>query len=565
MRRHTCIQTFAAVATGVCAILLVIGASANCASPPQPPEDERVPETSAAEREFVPDFADVYESIHMLPAHPPESWDHEGMSPAHAAVANKERFDAWRRYEDGYVSFQYPDAPEVTLTVVRAGETFPVTGGPVSSCDNSFMRAYRLCLGKTTYGAILLTKRDEFDDGICLCGAISFRKYLVRDGSLYRFSLLERGNIVKKVQILRGGMRATVFEITHVPMSEAVYLKLALGFRIKGEAFEERAARDTVVAKYGFFGRLGFLEKGMDAAAVKAVMGASVWSTPAALGYSHTSDEHLLRTDVVVRLCDGRFRGFGFGDISYTNLPPPRGSVQWICEKTQEPFLVLEGLDLGDEKDYDLGPLTADAAAYIFERFLVLAPSADSADWDTLCRAVCDLHDKGHKDLRVLPVIKKRFLDLDLQQHWAAWALHKLDSDGSQPVFAERAGLLREALKDVGPDEFVELDVSNLMSFMNSASPSRKALLIACMDHPNKHLRADGYFRCSGIPAEKALPRLIKGLSEPDAHNRFMAAARFRDEYGDASHIEMLKVQLRVETDDSTKKALEKAILRLSE
>jgi hypothetical protein len=129
-----------------------------------------------------------------------------------AQAVRRPSFDEWVKYEDEFVVFYYPKSPYVAMRVITPGNGFRVSGEPVGiNTENTFFRAYCLMAGEITCCAVMLDRQDDFDQGICFCGSVVYDKYLFRNGSLYRFSFVYEGDI-KKIQILRSGLRAVFFE-----------------------------------------------------------------------------------------------------------------------------------------------------------------------------------------------------------------------------------------------------------------------------------------------------------------------------------------------------------------
>ncbi|MHC4250495.1 MAG: hypothetical protein ACYS9X_15310, partial [Planctomycetota bacterium] len=400
--------------------------------PPPPPSSE-------AEDAIIPDLDAVRDSIFLLPGRGPAngiSWRdrslNEVFTPEQVAVVRATSFPHWQLYEDEYVAFRYPQSPHISLQVQEVGDKSAVKGGAAADRGDTSIRKYRLMIGKRDYWMVMLGKEEDFDDGTCSCGKVVYTKYLFRNGALYRFSLLEwHQGAIKRIQILRGGMRVVLFGWAHMPIHQEMYLKLALGMQLKGEPLDEEKARRAIIEKYGFAGRAGFLEKGLPRQRIKALLGAPAEETDSSLTYRTVSDDWY-ETTYRFPLEQGGLAGLREDWCSTKGVPPTRGSVAWIYEKGT-------GLRASMRPpDRDMRRVTADDARFIFERFLVLAPEASAKDWRSLCQAVCDLRDKGYRDDRVVPVVKRRFLDFDLYQMWAAWILAKYDREGSQELFVKR-------------------------------------------------------------------------------------------------------------------------------
>ena len=183
----------------------------------------------------------------------------------------------WESYEDEYISFYYPKHPSITLEVkdnTPDKKNVVLPGGAASSSKNTYRRWYHLKYKEEDYCMILLDEQKEFDDGICLCGAVAFEKYMFHNGGLYRISLIgfndnnsgilhrEDGRI-KKIQVLKGQHRIVFIESTHSAISQENYLKIALSLKIKDVPCNKQEMMEYIKNKYGFVGKAGFLRKGL--------------------------------------------------------------------------------------------------------------------------------------------------------------------------------------------------------------------------------------------------------------------------------------------------------------
>jgi hypothetical protein len=255
-----------------------------------------------------PDCSDVRSRIQLLPrrsgdANPPLSERNEDPVAARANGLVAE----WKTFQDDHVIFRYPDDPGIRLEVKLPRDRITIGGNPVRSTEIDFVRAYRLANGKRTYGLLLLAETSEFDDSICFCGAVVYQKYLFRNGALYRFDFLKNG-LVKKAQIVGDDLRVVLFEWTHMRMTQEDYIKLALSVNLSTIPCDQVAMRKTIFDKYGFDGRLGFLEKGMSRDEVLALLGTPQTKTASSLTYVHTEDRW--QTTIVIDFHGGTFTGF---------------------------------------------------------------------------------------------------------------------------------------------------------------------------------------------------------------------------------------------------------------
>jgi hypothetical protein len=131
--------------------------------------------------------------------------------------------ERWQVFEDDILRFEYPKHPLFTVTVLdkKHPADIQVVGGVSSTADNSFERAYHLKAGTFFYGVIMVREADWFDEGLCMCGSIAFKKCLLADGTALEFSLLDSG-AVKKVQALGKKHLAILFEWTHSAVPQAL-------------------------------------------------------------------------------------------------------------------------------------------------------------------------------------------------------------------------------------------------------------------------------------------------------------------------------------------------------
>ncbi|MFH1022692.1 MAG: hypothetical protein V1809_04830 [Planctomycetota bacterium] len=484
--------------------------------------------------------------------------------------ASRNSFAKWKTYRDETVSFVYPDDPGIALEIMKPGDHV-VIHGMLRSEDPSFSTGYRLAAGATTIGMLMVGRSDEFDDGICLCGAIVFKKYLFHNDALFRFSFLDTGD-VKQVQALHGGVRAIFLEWTHSALSQDVYVKIASSLRLEGSGHDPEALRRRIYEKYGFDGRLGFLEPGMSENSViellgpparddNSLFGAVDPVVSAELAYGQVDGRALTITRVPMK--EGVFHGFG-KELPWREhwiLPPEKGSVEWIGE-------MVENVR-GGRRTYTLPPLDATQAKVIFDRFLEIGPTADGGNWGALCRCVRTLREKGFVDERILPVIRKRFLDPnpDLPQHFAAWLLYDYDSGGSRDLFSKRIRLSLDEVVKVDSDKYIFGssfdDLSNLFIFMGKEHPQTMTLLLEAMKHPNARARRDAFSFWNWLPSDVVRPRLHAGLADSDKWVRQKVSEIFAERFGSVADLPVLKERLGVEKNEATLKSLRAAITRI--
>jgi hypothetical protein len=477
-----------------------------------------------------------------------------------ADVTKRRDFARWKRFEDGLLSFEYPDDPHIVLEIKSPKDKIPVSGDPVRSEGYSFTKAYRLAVGKHTYCLLMVEKTDSFDDSVCFCGEEVFQKYLFLNGAMYRFSLLADGQI-KKIQALGNGVRVVLLEWTHSAMPQEVYAKTALSIRLKAPVADRAAMTKKIRDEYG---GIGFLESGMPRLQVVELLGKPTTENGSALTYVQTKERW--RTTTTIPLRNGAFQCFGRGWRTSEKLPPERGTVEWIVSTVEQ------------TTDYTVSgsarqppPSKADVD-YIFKRFLEIGPKAKDEDWNLLCRAIYGLRKAGHEDKRVLPIVRRRFLEPDVDQHYAAWLLDGYDSQGSRDLFAQRIRLTldesrRRNAKNQAEDEYLIVgpyaDLHNLLCFLRNSHPKFVSLLLDALSHPCARIRSDAYFFWDCLPDEKARSYLLKGLEDTDDGVRRWASSAFADKFGSKGDLAALRKRSAVERDDETRSNLNTAISRL--
>ena len=480
--------------------------------------------------------------------------------PLLARVAKRRDFDHRKRYEDEILSFEYPDDSSITLEIKGPKDAMPISGFPVRSEGYSFSKAYRLAVGEHTYCLLMVEKTDLFDDSICFCGEEVFQKYLFHNGALYRFSFLAGGQ-VKKIQVLGDGVRVVLLEWTHSDMSQQVYVKTALSIRLKAPVSDQTAMMRRIGDAYG---GIGFLELGMNRQQSVDLLGQPNQENETSLTYVQTDGRW--RTTTTIPLRNGVFQGFGATWQKSEELPAERGTVDWIVDTVERKR---------DHRVFDptVQPLPSNADVdYIFERFLEIGPKAKGDDWNLLCRAIYGLHKAGQVDKRVLPVVRKRFLEPGINQHYAAWLLDEYDSEGSRDLFAQRIRLtLNEARKRVGtkPEEDESPgfdpagDLHNLLSFLGRSHPNYVPFILEAMDHPCADIRGNAYFFWDCLPKDKAKSYLLKGLEDTNDQVRQWASGAFAKSFGSKADIPVLRKRVAVESDEYTLNNLKTAISRL--
>ncbi len=492
-----------------------------------------------------PDFARLVASLRVWPLQ-----EKRVTYPPHdSALAQTAAYAAWKRFEDEFIVFDYPDDGRIVVSVLDGEAAVKVSGGVLSTEPHKWFRAYRLAAGDETYCLIMLERTDSFDDSVCFCGSVVFKKCRFIDNALYRFSFLETGEI-KQIQARCDHVRAVLFEWTHLPIHQDVYLRIGLSLRLKNAPCDQKRLRQQVVETYGMRGKLSFLELGMDRAALIDLLGKPEREDTDALYYVERWE--LTETAFRVNLIDGRFRGLGAGWCTIRDLPTPRGSIAWI-------------LDVAGT------PQTCDELRYTFDRFCELAPGEGPYEWRDLCQAMIYLAWDGHQDRRVPGVMRKHLLNAALDQQAATEFLGEYDIEHSRDAFVELVEQKMEYAK-AHPDLWNwgapvadgDFNTSVLLRLIGPEHGAFQRLILAGMEHPYDWIRSDSYDYWGDLPQTVALPLLRMGLRDSSDRVRWRSASAFAETIGDESDLPLLRECLGHEDDDLAKKYLLAAIDRLS-
>lgn len=481
-----------------------------------------------------------------------------GAPPDIEAQASQARFTAWSRHEDEFLSFSFPKDPRVSLTIETPKDRTSVAGGPDETTKDSFFRRYQLTFSGETYCQLLLDRKSDFDDVGCFCGSVVYDKYLEHHGALYRFSLLEDGKI-KEIQILGDRLRLVLVEWILMPIHQEVYAQIALSVQLRQPPRDLRALRARIEQVYG---KAGFLEKGMDRAAVVSLLGPPTHEERGTLRYvfrkSHDTPPGSMIEEVTwtIPLKDGRFVELSPDWERRRWLAPERNSVQWVLAK-------LNGRPRGSDlvepaSDAELEPLLA--------RVVELLPKVDHRHWSDVCEAAAVLAQHGVKNPRVLEIVQARYLDPELLADQATEVLARYDLDGSQERFVKRFRLeldlakKPEALEKQSkyPGQWHPLE--RLLARLRLESPQRDALILEAIDHPNVSVRLAGYRFYDELPESTARSKLAKGLADPSPEIRRDCVKALAERFGD---LDLLRAHRAKETDEYVLETLKEELKKL--
>ncbi|UDQ97344.1 hypothetical protein AAEX28_09975 [Lentisphaerota bacterium WC36G] len=148
------------------------------------------------------------------------------------AVAAKKSFVNWKTFEDEFISFSYPDRPDIKLEIKQQGDEISTSGGEVGVFNNSFFKGYRLAIGGHTYFALHLDRDLNYLDSgwSCECGAIELNYIINNCGTLLCFDLMGDGN-VKLIQAMSDDLRIATSMSTHAPVSQEVFLEIGTSIK----------------------------------------------------------------------------------------------------------------------------------------------------------------------------------------------------------------------------------------------------------------------------------------------------------------------------------------------
>ncbi|BDS07857.1 hypothetical protein NT6N_28970 [Oceaniferula spumae] len=283
---------------------------------------------------------------------------------AEAKVLKQLKFEKWKKYEDEFISFEYPEHDLIKLKVNMATKPFKVEGGVCTTVDNSYKQAYFLRVGEATFGVFLLTPAKWLDDGICLCGPMVHHAYKLEQGTLTRFSMLP-GGAVKKAQVIGGGMRFMAFEWTHLACQKPVYERMVASMRLKTrEPGGNKTLRDQLIKHYGDDGKLGLIHRGASATSLINTFGEPNKKTDEGIwSWSWKGAEY--PTSLVAKIKDGRLVNLPENGISRDWDNPYPGSLPW-CEKLVERIPRAKS-DHDDDEEEKPAPPTDDEKRLFLE------------------------------------------------------------------------------------------------------------------------------------------------------------------------------------------------------
>jgi len=465
-------------------------------------------------------------------------------------------FEKWKPFEDDRVRFCYPDHEAISLDVKPRGTV--VDGSRVSDVDTSFSRAYGLVADGQNLAVLMLADADWFDDGICLCGAIVYSRYLVRDGHLYRFSFLEDG-VLKKMQVLGDGERLMMFEWTHSPIHPAVYRRIARSVELKRKGpWDEDDCRKLVMERYGPEGFVGWFDEGTSAKTVTSFLGGPsrtegggtrVWEYPKEEdGYRWT--ERLSLPFVDERLV--RFNS-SYYDSGWSEREAIRGGVPWMKQEA-EPF------DSPLVRGAKAKEMPEQLKKELLGLFLEKADDPDE-DFGGLCQVLKVLVVQGVQDKKALDIVRRRFAEEG--GHYAAWVLHEAAHVEDVALFVDKIRQIYRVAKEEPDENFdISADLHNWLAFIPDDDKRYPSLLRDGLGSPNASVRRSAYFFLDSapFPLEERLAFVRSGLRDPDKRVRFWASGFYARNEMSNEDWKLLKDAAEHEKDEHTRKEMNEVL-----
>lgn len=469
------------------------------------------------------------------------------LSEGELALFSRTAVGPWREWSDELVRFEIPDDPLVVVTRVTPAQAalLRVVGSFVGTTDHRFERAYRITVGEEIpYGLVLVSRNEWFDEGICFCGPVVRKTFRCADGNLLEFSQLPDG-AVKKVQAINGTHRAILFEWTHSALTREAYSRIAASLRLvepsaRGAADWHALTRERRGKEAGF----GWLRLGMDRGEVVALFG----------------EPDRTETDRLVYVREERWDG-GWGGFETRTLAFHGGKLapleeDWF-ETGELPALeasVAWALEVAEKAKDDQGKPSPVEIDRVFAEFAGQGPEAKE-HWNSWCRAVYELHENGHEFEAVLPLVEARFLEPDLEGHYAAHLLSKYESAQLQPLAKRRIDFL---LGESASSEQRSSELSNLYGFLD-ADAEALDLIRRGVGHDDAEPRRAAAWMIHRLAKPEARDAVRALLSDSDEFVRSAAASRAERvcEAGDLAWLEQAREN---ETEERIRKNLEGAI-----
>jgi hypothetical protein len=471
-------------------------------------------------------------------------------------IARTAAFAKWNTFEDDKIKFNYPAHEAISVEAV-VDKPVPLDEDRVSTVDTSFSRAYRLVAGGETVLVLMLKEADWLDDGICLCGAVVYDRYLVRNGNLYQFSFLQDG-ILKKMQVLGKGERILMFEWTHLPIHPEIYRRIARSVELRQKGpWTEADCRKRVLERYGPAGTIGWFNLGSTLNSVESVLGSParkerngirIWEYPKnEAGYQWT--ERLL-----LPFTDGKLTRFGtqYFDSGDHQRHAIKGDIPWMI-KMAEPY------DDPPERGAQAKKMPENLKVELLALFLE-KKDADAEDFNSLCEVMKILVEQGVNDKRALDVVRRRFASEG--GHFAAWVLHKAGHAEDVALFIDKIHELYRKAKKTPAIELGMSDLHNWLAFIPDDDKRYPAILREGLSHSNEYVRESAYYFLDSapFPQEERIAFVHSGLRDSCARVRYWAARYYAKHTMSKQDWDLLQKAAKREKDEDNLKEMKKVI-----
>lgn len=472
---------------------------------------------------------------------------------------------AWKTFEDDLIRFELPDDPALTVEVVEGKDeqAIQVIGSVASEADNHFDRAYHLKVKGNGgseplhYGVILVSKAPWFDAGLCMCGAIAYKKCLIEEGSALEVSLLHGGNI-KKVQALGASHRAVLFEWTHSVIPQSAYARLGRSLRLKEASSRTLPQWHAEARKQGGdFALLPWLERGDDEKTIISLLGEPTrrdkdgqwvyiqesWQTDGS-GYRYSLS---FRVDPT-----SGYAGYGpdgQGGPGFQELPPKPDSPAWAEKRVDDAdgFRTSEAEKVRIQKE---------DFPKIIRMFLDHAAADVGDGWERWICIAGLMTRQGWRDPRIPEAVLKRYPEKDLQHHYSAEILDAYKVEDRQKLFLARMDHIL-TLKD-GQDQAGN-EARLLLPALDPKDPATVDRVRRAFQHPDHRVRGFACGVADRLPDGEAFAALKPILADEEMYTR-ASAARSLARLVHAQDVPWLEERLKQETEDFVKSDLEKTI-----
>jgi hypothetical protein len=468
-----------------------------------------------------------------------------------AEIAKTGSFQKWKSFEDDKVKFSYPDHEAISLEIKR-NEPILVDGDRVSNVDTSFTRAYRLVAAGETLNLLMLTDADWFDDGVCLCGAVVYERYLVRSGQLYRLSFLEDG-VLKKMQVLGDGERLMMFEWTHLPIHPAIFRRIARSVELKKDGkWEAAECQKRVFDRYGPEDAVGWLDEGSTAKTAEGLLGVPTRTEATGLlvwDYPKNEDGYRWTERLALPFTNGKLVRFdsAYYDSGWDQRSAIKGSTPWMMEAA-EPYEDPEAKKMPEELKGEL-----------LELFLEKAEDGDE-DFNSLCQVLKILVEQGVRDKQALSIVRARFASKG--GHFAAWVLHEAGQAEDVTLFIKKIREFYRIGNEKPDHDFGSSDLHNWLAFIPNDDQRYPELLRNGLTSPNASVRESAYFFLSSapFPVKDRISFVHNGLRDSSARVRYWSTRYYARNAMSKRDWELLKRASELEKDDHTLKEMKEVL-----